>query len=109
MERAQSAIQGGINTHMPVEVGVKVTLSVKKESGETDSKSIPLKDFKSPNTPGTPEFWEDVLGYVAKYRLRPDTTQKTLVAADREPAKSLAAQQTDKDKKKGAAKGAPSG
>ena len=73
---------------MPTEVGVKVTLSVKKESGETDSKSIPLKDFKSPNEAGTPEFWEDVLGFVAKYRLRQDTKQSTLEAGSKEAKKA---------------------
>lgn len=74
---------------MPVEVGVKVTMSVKKESGETDSKTIPLKDFKSPNVPGSPEFWEDVLGNVAKYHLRPDPRQKTLPSDDTPPAEPL--------------------
>jgi len=63
---------------MPVEVGVKVTLSVKRESGETESKTIPVKDFKSPHEPGSPAFWDDVLGFVRKYHIFPDTRQKTL-------------------------------
>ena len=49
---------------MPTEVGIKVTMSVKKESGETESKTIPVKDFHSPHAPASPEFWDDVLGYV---------------------------------------------
>jgi hypothetical protein len=79
--------QGGIL--IPVEVGVKVTMSVKKESGETDSKTIPLKDFKSPNIPGSPEFWEDVLSNVAKYHLRPDPRQKQLSTEPGKPAEPL--------------------
>ena len=63
---------------MPVEVGIKVTLTVKKESGESESKTIPVKDFNSPHEPGTPEFWDDVLGYVRLYHIYPDKSQKTL-------------------------------
>jgi hypothetical protein len=73
---------------MPVEVGVKVTLSVKRESGETESKTIPVKDFKSPHEPGTPEFWDDVLGFVRKYHIFPDTRQKTLETGSDEAKKA---------------------
>lgn len=76
---------------MPVEVGVKVTLSVKRESGETESKTIPVKDFKSPHEPGSPAFWDDVLGYVKKYYIYPDTKQKTL-ATGSDDAKEAATQ-----------------
>lgn len=76
---------------MPVEVGVKVTLSVKRESGETESKTIPVKDFKSPHEPGSPAFWDDVLGYVKKYYIYPDTKQKTLETGSDEAKKAAAA------------------
>lgn len=75
---------------MPVEVGVKVTLSVKRESGESESKCIPVKDFKSPHEPGSPEFWDDVLGFVRKYHLYPDTRQKTLEVGSDEAKKAAA-------------------
>lgn len=76
---------------MPTEVGVKVTLSVKRESGETESKTIPVKDFKSPHEPGSPEFWDDVLGYVKKYYVFPDTRQKTLETGSDEAKDKAAA------------------
>ncbi len=93
---------------MPTEVGVKVTLSVKRESGETESKTIPVKDFKSPHEPGSPAFWDDVLGYVKKYYIYPDTKQKTLAtgsddakkAAD-DANKSLGQKLKDEKKAKG--------
>jgi hypothetical protein len=63
---------------MPVEVGCKVTMSVKLESGIVEGKTIPVKDFKTPHEPGTPAFWDDLLGFVRKYHIYPDTKQKTL-------------------------------
>ena len=73
---------------MPTEVGIKVTMSVKKESGETESKTIPVKDFHSPHAPASPEFWDDVLGYVKKYHLFPDKSQKTLETGSDEAKKA---------------------
>ena len=84
---------------MPVEVGVKVTLSVKRESGETESKTIPVKDFKSPHEPGSPEFWDDVLGYVMKYHLFPDKSQKTLETGSDEAKKAADATNAKLSKK----------
>lgn len=69
---------------MPVEVGIKVALSLKKESGESETKVFPVKDFQTPHNAGTPEFWEDVLGYIIRYRLRESTKQATLVAGSPE-------------------------
>ena len=84
---------------MPVEVGVKVTLSVKRESGETESKTIPVKDFKSPHEPGSPAFWDDVLGYVKKYYIYPDTKQKTLATGSDDAKKAADAANTSLGKK----------
>lgn len=66
-----------------MEADCTLTLKMKDDSGDETDKKFVLENFKSPNPVGSPEFVDDVLAYVIKYRTHGDNRQKKILADDK--------------------------